>query len=206
MNKKSFVFLFSIFLFGCKPYFENDEKVESDKLKWATVDQHQIKEKLSRLILQDNPYPEDIYYDKSMMSNRLKALKNIKRQEEIKCLFPDSSNTDKTTGYSSSNYFNIGKQLLDPNCLSQKEISELLSSLNKQISEQQELIDRRASFDRKIEDMANVASIKAIENYSKDKFDLILDTRRNTIIYNRGGVSLDVTGSVIEYYENSQSQ
>lgn len=204
MNKKCFLLLTSIFLFGCKPLFDNNEGVGSSKLKWATVDQSQIKQTLSRLILQDNPYPEDIYYDKNVMSNKLKALKRGRRQEEMKCILP--SNESKPTGYSASRYFNKQKELLDPSCLKQKEISEFISSFNKQIIVQQGLIDRRNSFDKKIADMANTASIKAIEEYSKDKFDLILNARRNNVIYNRGGVTLDVTGSVIEHYEHSRPQ
>jgi hypothetical protein len=204
MNKKYFALISFIFLFGCKPLFDNNESVESNKLKWATVDQPQVKQALSRLILNDTPYPEDIYYDKNVMSNKLKALKDGKRQEEMKCALPNDKDT--SIDYSRSRYFNKREEMLDLNCLKQKEISESINTFNEQISGQQELINKRNSFDKKIAGMADIASIKAIKDYSKGKFDLILNARRSDVIYNKGGVTLDVTGSVIEFYEHHKTQ
>jgi hypothetical protein len=178
------------------------------ELRWATVDKNQLQRSMTDIIHQLNPYPEEIYFDRSTVSNQLKALRRDHKMVKNECIVMPPEIDPKEASILSEREVatmlrNRRIPVLNGECLSEKDLIARLAAIDGEIKALETLTGKRQVFDKNISRMATEATTEAVKNYARGRYDLIVNTRAKDILFNSDKVVLDVTQAIVENYREA---
>ena len=194
------IFLSSIILFLMTGCYGNDNK--SYHFEWATVNSRLIETELLNIAKKQHPYPVDIDVDLNQLRidsrNLSNQISSFTKMERNKCLPKKAPSRDKTSSrtrypnpYNNECYNKINS---DPLMLEMREKKEKLNTISR----------LRSNHDRKVREASKKSASILIGQYSKNKFEIVINDNKRNILYNRKGLSIDITDAILNQVRESE--
>lgn len=189
--------LSSLLLTSC---IEKENKADTVyQPSWVTADYRRVENEIFRIAAEKNPYPDqkidsiEIQQEKRRISNQI----NIIRKEA--CSPAESENSAGQTSRSARAIGSDGQPFrIDPECYSKVNTNPLIVNLNNQLEELDKQNRQFSEHTQKVR-MFSVDQTKVlIHDYSSRKFEVVVRQGSDTILYNKGGVSVDITDALMQ--------
>ncbi len=179
--------------------------VSTSQFKWAVADIRAIENKLTPIIKQNNPYPESISSDRNTIRQELSDLsqqiRSITHTEREKC-FP---NGQKNIAPSNESGFSLNYRIRDNECVKKIAQTPLMMELAKKKHALSTIQRKQRKHDSQVNTHIKEQAKLAVEQFSNDEFELVIYSGPQKIIYNKHGMTLDITNAVIQEIEKQDS-
>ena len=190
MKSISIIFLVLILVSGC---YEKDKN--SYRFEWATLNSRVVESEILKISKKQNPYPTELNIDVNELRKNSRNISNqissLTRTAKSKCL-PDKSRV------SEGRELSIRKPgSYDKECIAKISLDPLISDLRVKKEELDKISSLRAKHDKRVKDVSKEHLDILVREYSKDKFELVLNSNRNSILYNKSGLSIDITEALL---------
>ena len=197
---------------------------DAHQIKWAQLDLGQVESLLSDIAKEQNPYPVEYNQDRESLQNNFfenkKHIKVLRRQARDKCDTLTSKQSDvskekaKISKINGGGRINISTINANPKkdslsekkyrqCVADIDNDQLISDLIAKSEVMQNTLNLQKRHDRRVASNAKDMAIKIVAEYSVDRFDVVLNSKYESAVFNKSGVVLDVTDAVLEYVKAS---
>ncbi len=185
------------------------DKVDEVGLKWTVVDSQLLEREAVKIITNANPYPEGfdtpLNEIRSERSRLAKLTSEIRVSEKKKCLLSKDNKSFDEVRDNGAVLRQWDRARYNNECVKKIESDELLKDLNQKLISIQKIEEYQREHNRNVSEKSRILAEKAIEYYSKNKFDLVID-KRAKIKFNPTGLSLDTTDAVLSVLTSSEWQ
>lgn len=211
-----FSILIICILFLTTSCYEQDAKTY--QFDWATVDTGLIDSELLKIAKTQNPYPKEVSIDRSRLNaevNQLSSQVNsLRRMARDKCIperilrapkeiMPSSTNSSNSKSLSSKALIEITSR---NTCIKDIESDPLISDLKIKMDKLKNISKLKSNHDSKLRESVRAYSLILISEYSKDKFEIVIKSNRSAIVYNKSGLSIDITDAILNKMKVNEPQ
>ena len=193
-------------------------------LKWAEVDEYKIKKVLEDLAKDQNKtkYAElQLNYDaardkKNNLNDFLSKLKSEAKNDCYKLYKTETAKSKKGVASSASvivreeayirSYSGDDHSSNEPldACIDNIKNTESVKNIQIQYDQLEKVMSNKSRFEREISGLAGDLSRKIIAQYAQNKFQLLIKSDNNNIIFSAKKERLDITDAVIDYAQKNQ--
>jgi len=193
----SIIFLALFLVSGC---YEKDEN--SYRFEWATLNSRLVESEILKISKKQNPYPTEINIDMNELRKNSRNISNqissLTRTAKSKCLIDKSQASERRE-------LSIRRPgSYDKECVSRISSDPLISDLRIKKENLDQISILRSTHDKRVKEASKVHLDILVREYSKDKFDLVLNNDRNSILYNKSGLSIDITEALLNAIRASE--
>jgi len=193
----SIIFLALFSVSGCYEKVENSYRFE-----WATLNSRLVESEILKISRKQNPYPAEINIDMNELRKNSRNISNqissLTRTSKSKCLIDKSQASERRE-------LSIRRPgSYDKECVARISSDPLISDLRIKKENLDQISNLRSIHDKRVKEASKVHLDILIREYSKDKFDLVLNNDRNSILYNKSGLSIDITEALLNAIRASE--
>lgn len=194
-----------LLLANCNQYNKRDYEIS-----WATADLRKVKSEVRRIAQEQNPYNED---DESNIKNYYRESRNIrkeiralKKQMKESCLSKNSNSNTELKIINLGSSISIPRQGLeyDNDCVAKTNTNSALLKLQEKKEEIEAKQASHKQYTKNIDKLVEQYTNDLITNYSLDKYELIVAEKKSNILYNKKGLSLNITTALINSIEKEK--
>ena len=219
MKRTCLIVVLSLMFVGCY-----EVGGDSSQFNWAVVDKRILENEIQKLAKKNNPYPDGMAVDKveysrerSSLSGKINKIKSdlIKKcmtspsKPEIEkkpYLYPeDGRGLAESMGMYSYDHDTRGKMPMhDQACKDQVDSDPLVIELKKRLEKLSSVENMRYQHDRRVKEVSRNYVQKLIDQYAKQKYEVILSKANSTILFNAKGIEIDATQALISAIDKSE--
>jgi len=171
-------------------------------LSWATLDSRVIQSELLRIVKRQNPYPGEINIDRNQLRKKMRNLSSqintLVRAARQNCM-PDKPQSSESKS-KSMRY----RSPYNAECINKINSDPLISDLKAKKENLSSIYQRRSQHDLKIKLASKAYVDTLVREYSKNKFELVISNRKQYILYNKKGLSIDITEAILNRIKSNE--
>ena len=220
-----FSILIICILFSTTSCYEQD--VTPYHFDWAVVDTKLIEVQLLIIAKKQNPYPKEINIDIDLLetdSNQLsRQVNSLIRTAQKMCsskkMSIEQSKTQELRIPASKAIMSrstISPGMGSPNssietisrneCINNIDSDPLISDLKAKLDKFKNISKLQSKHDSTVRKAARTYSLILISEYSKDKFEIVIKSDRKNVLYNKSGLSIDITEAILNEMKFNEPQ
>jgi hypothetical protein len=202
MKKALIIITISLICSAC--YEKNSHHYQ---FEWAEADFEAIEKQLMPIVQENNPYPKEINSEKETLNQEIRSLSqqisDIEQIARIKCLPKEDQNKlpSRAQGISASLNYRNSNTL----CIQNIKNDPLINDLTEKKKSLLNIQKKQRDHDSQVRSHTKELVKSLISQFSKDKFELVIYTGSRQIIYNKNGLSLNITEAIIEELNKQNS-
>ena len=180
----------------------NEKEKNAYHFSWATLNSRLVESELLKIAKRQNPYPSEINIDKMQlrknMSNLSRQISTLTRtaRENCKTEKPRSSEVKpKSMRYRSP--YNI-------ECINKINSDPLIANLKEKKQNLSSIYQLRSKHDLKIKAASKAYVDTLVREYSNNKFELVIQNNTRNVIYNKKGLSVDITEAILNKIKTNE--
>lgn len=180
----------------------NEKDKNAYHFSWATLNSRLVESELLKIAKRQNPYPSEISMDRRQlgkeMRNLSRQISTLTRTARKNCMTEKPGPSEvkpKSTRYRSP---------YNKECLDKINSDPLIAKLKDKKDSLSLIYQRRSKHDSKIKAASKAYIDTLIREYSNNKFELVIQNNKRNVIYNKKGLSIDITEAILNKIKTNE--